>query len=676
VLRALIARARGSGAGGGGGRGKGVRTGARFPQWMYAQRVVIKARVVKNRGIGGRQSMRDHVSYLERDGVDQRGGEGRPFGADDFLSREESDAFVARAADDRHHFRFIISPERGSDLDLTEYARDLMSQAERDMGTKLQWIGVAHHNTDNPHVHIVVRGKDERDADLVISRDYISRGLRERGQEIATRELGLRVENEIEQQRSEELRADRVISLDRALERESGASGGLIDVRPPVFRGENSPAERTRLEKLARLHHLEGRGLASEQAPGRWQLAPVALSKLQELGTEGRLSTSFFRFVDRSYRFESIKLYEKGNPDAPRIEGELVARGKLEEFDDHDTIFVASNRGKTAGRVYRLALGPFSENPAAPLRVGQQVQLLVHRREDVSAADRNIIGLAAAHAGEYSIERHREVLERQARNGRLALEEREARLERHRHRIESHERRGFVKGLAPGVWQVPADLHTTLEAYGEQLGDRRLTSRVVPASALSLDEQVRARGATWLDGQLAAGRHLQAPGQEGWTAPDRLQVALGQRAAFLGTLGVDVASRAMSAEQLEGLYRLELQEAAERLGRQRQLGTYVPPEALPAREPSERGGRRVFEGQISTFTPLISGSHVVLNGSGEFTILPATHGSRLPSGSRVTAVISRPAVVDPERPVGAQSRVQYSDLQRAREIEKGRELGD
>jgi hypothetical protein len=33
---------------------------------------------------------------------------------------------------------------------------------ERDLGTKLDWIGVDHYNTDNPHLHILVRGKGGR----------------------------------------------------------------------------------------------------------------------------------------------------------------------------------------------------------------------------------------------------------------------------------------------------------------------------------------------------------------------------------------------------------------------------------------------------------------------------------------------------------------------------------
>jgi len=641
---------------------------------MYAQRVVVKARVVRNRGLGGQQRMRKHVQYLERDGVDQGGGEGRAFDAGEFLSPEAMDAFVQRAADDRHHFRFIVSPERGSDLDLTEYARDLMSQAERDLGTSLQWIAVAHHNTDNPHVHIIVRGVDERDADLVISRGYVSRGLRERGQEIATRELGLRVEQDIEKQRAKELRAERVTGLDRQLEREAASAGGILDVRPPVVRVPGSSAERLRLEKIARLHHLETHGLASEVQGGRWHLAPEAMARLQELGSGERLSTSFYRFVDRSYRFSSLKLYEKGHPDARQIDGELVARGKLEEFDEYDTIFVAANRGPLAGRVYRLTLSALSEDRAAPLRVGQQVQLSVHRREDVSAADQNILSVAAQAAGEYSVERHREMLESQARRGRFALEDLEERLESHVRRIESHERRGFVQRVAPGVWRVPDDLEHRLEEYGKHLGDRRLTPLVTPLSYATLDEQISARGPTWLDGRLVAGAHLEAGEERSWSAPERLRIASRKRVEFLGQLGVEVGRRALSQEELEGLYRLEVREAAQGLAKRAGLGRFLESEELPG---ARGGAGRGFDGQIYAFTPLMSGRHVVLIGSGEFTILPISPTSRLDKGRQVAAVLGAMAdKPDPERPLGAQRPVRYTDLQRSREIERGRELGD
>src|SRR3546814_10617527 len=72
----------------------------------------------------------------------------------------DAKAFAERTQDDRHHFRFIVSPEDAPEMsDLKTFARELMGQMEKDLGTKLDWVGVDHWNTDNPHVHIILRGR-------------------------------------------------------------------------------------------------------------------------------------------------------------------------------------------------------------------------------------------------------------------------------------------------------------------------------------------------------------------------------------------------------------------------------------------------------------------------------------------------------------------------------------
>lgn len=74
-----------------------------------------------------------------------------------------------------------------------------MRRTERDLGTRLEWVAVDHWDTDNPHSHVVVRGKDEKGENLVIGREYISHGMRTRASEIATEWLGPRTNLEIRQ---------------------------------------------------------------------------------------------------------------------------------------------------------------------------------------------------------------------------------------------------------------------------------------------------------------------------------------------------------------------------------------------------------------------------------------------------------------------------------------------
>ena len=146
-------------------------------------------------------------------------------------------AFAERCESDRHHFRFIVSPDDATELsDLKALTRDLMAQAQRDLGTKLDWVAVDHWNTEHPHVHVIIRGRADDGQDLVISRDYIREGMRARAEGLVTRELGPRSEQEIRRSLEGEIEAERWTRLDNVLAREAGRNGGIIDLRPDRYR--------------------------------------------------------------------------------------------------------------------------------------------------------------------------------------------------------------------------------------------------------------------------------------------------------------------------------------------------------------------------------------------------------------------------------------------------------
>ena len=144
----------------------------------------------------------------------------------------DTKALAERCEEDRHHFRFTVSPEYvGQMADLRAFTRELMADAERDLGTRLGWVEVDHWNTDNPHIHVLVHGRADDGQDLVISGDYISNGLRSRAGERVTLELGPRSEREIRDRMEEEVDAERWTSLDRSLRDISDGGGGVIDLR-------------------------------------------------------------------------------------------------------------------------------------------------------------------------------------------------------------------------------------------------------------------------------------------------------------------------------------------------------------------------------------------------------------------------------------------------------------
>src|SRR5258707_2236095 len=209
-----------------------------------SRRVVTKARVVRHTGSRFRSApLSNHVIYLKRDGVTDDGADARMFDARSDAADEE--AFAERCRDDRHHFRFIVSPEDAAELqDLRTFTRELMADAERDLGTRLDWVAVDHWNTDNPHVHVLIRGRGDDGKDLVISRAYISRGFRDRAAERVTLELGPRSEQEIRSALEKEVEAERWTSLDRALRDAADEGAGVADLRP------GAPSEDPTLRRL------------------------------------------------------------------------------------------------------------------------------------------------------------------------------------------------------------------------------------------------------------------------------------------------------------------------------------------------------------------------------------------------------------------------------------------
>ena len=161
-----------------------LAAGQRGPN-QRARRVVVKARIVRLK-LGSRAA-HAHLNYLQRDGTTRDGGRGQLYGPDG--DRADGRAFVERGREDRHQFRFIVAPEDGDRLsDLRGFARDVMRQMEEDLGTRLDWVAVDHHNTGHPHTHITMRGVTEDGKMLNIAGDYIGHGIRKRASEIVTLE--------------------------------------------------------------------------------------------------------------------------------------------------------------------------------------------------------------------------------------------------------------------------------------------------------------------------------------------------------------------------------------------------------------------------------------------------------------------------------------------------------
>jgi type IV secretory pathway VirD2 relaxase len=140
------------------------------------------------------------------------------------------------------------------------------------------WIGLRSTiwNTDNPHIHVLIRGRAEDGQDLVISRDYISLGFRDRAAERVSLELGPRSEREIRS--ATETEVGRRLDEPRALRVAADEGAGVADLRPSAS-GEDPELRRLLLGRPAGLERL---GLVEQIAPGCWTLKPGIEDKLRD----------------------------------------------------------------------------------------------------------------------------------------------------------------------------------------------------------------------------------------------------------------------------------------------------------------------------------------------------------------------------------------------------------
>jgi len=475
---------------GGRGRRAGQRPGSRLGRGHTAarfagrsltrnsRRVTTKTLLVNLRQASP-QSVARHLRYIERDGVGRDGEPGRAYGP--LADEADLDAFKERSQGDRHQFRFIVSPEDGAELDdLRTYTRHLMGRMEADLGTRLEWVAVNHWNTDNPHVHVVLRGKDDTGKDLIIAGDYIAHGLRHRAAELATEWLGPRTEREIQQSLQREVAQERWTSLDRTLQREA-VEGQVRSERlaEPRLRGQRELL-------IGRLQHLQRLGLVDEPKPGMWTLHTDAEQTLRAMGERGDIIRTMQRAMSGQSR--ELAVFAPGK-ESRTVVGRVAAKGLADELRDRGYLVIDGSDGK-AHYVVLNARDALEHYP-----IGAVVE--ARGSADVRAADRNIAALAAD--GLYRTEYHLAVAQGQATPGRDPQEVVIA----HVRRLEALRRAGIVERVAEGIWRVPDDL----PERGRQYDAQRLGGGVAVElkSHLPIERQARAVGATWLDQQLISG---------------------------------------------------------------------------------------------------------------------------------------------------------------------------
>ncbi|MBY0508514.1 MAG: relaxase/mobilization nuclease and DUF3363 domain-containing protein [Rhodospirillaceae bacterium] len=464
------------------GRGAGAASvlGGRDRYAAYRhRRVTVKARFVKLKG-KGLKAAHAHFRYIQRDGVTREGTPGHLYDAAE--DKADGKAFLGRGEGDRHQFRFIVSAEDAENYeDLKPFVRRLMDRMEEDLGTKLDWVAVDHFNTGHPHTHIVVAGRDDRGKDLVIARDYISQGIRERAAEIVTFDFGPRTDLEVEHKLHREMEQERFTSLDARLLEE--ADDGHL-VRPLV--DAKSALQQTlragRLQKLKRL------GLAEETQPGTWRLTENLEHRLRELGVRGDIIKTMHRELGEKTRSAipaDYAIYDPQAADARTIVGQVIAKGLSDEIQDRQYLIVSG----TDGYSHYVDIGN-ADDPDA-VRTGSIVAVAPKPTEP-RTVDRTVAEIAAVNGGRYDVDIH---LRHDPTSTATFAETHVRRLEAIRRTT------GGVQRTPEGTWIIAPDHLERATAY-EQAKATRAPVVVEVLSKLSVAQQIGADGTTWLDQEL------------------------------------------------------------------------------------------------------------------------------------------------------------------------------
>lgn len=518
------------------------------------RRVFVRARAVDQGGGGGRaaRALARSARYLERDGVDRDGAKGGIF--DRELDRADVARFVERSAEDRHYFRIVISPEDGAELaDLRTYTRELMRQVGRDLDARLDWVAAEHHDTGRAHVHLLLRGRDQDGRDLKMPREYLRAGIADRAEQIATRELGPRLETE------------RSRDLDRRAERTAGAEQPTyLDellrerVRDNQVRVESLPQEgHLRAALVQRLNRLEDWGLAQRREDGAWRLDPAFEDRLlrrADMRDRERATARLLAREDRGVERERLRELEAAHS-SQRATGRLIGFTRLGPNPPGPQIIAVEGiDGKTwtarvANRELLRELTGVEPGAIVRLERGQP---------DVMPLDRVILAIARENGFVYSAELH----------SRAVPSDRPQYIRSLEHRLAALRRAGLIEKTEEGVFLIPEHYEERARRY-EARGARE-SARVTLLDPHALEKQISYRGPTWLDrvgmgledgSQLAAARGFGMEIVDAWAARARTLELMGvaARSGERVVLGGDWQSQLRQMEKEHILRTVEME---------------------------------------------------------------------------------------------------------------------
>ncbi len=430
-----------------GARGVFVREGD-----LYSRRVVIKAKIRKNIGANFKENLRKHLDYITRDGAGKDRNKAELFSEDE--NKRDLKDIQEQFSSSPHNFRFIVSPEDSEKMNLKEFTKNLVSSMESDLKVKLDWVAAVHYDTNEPHIHLLVNGHDKSGNRLIMTRDYISNGVRNRASRIITNKLGTRDYDDVVKSINLDVNKSQKIYLDSIILKH--LNDGVFNLKTL---DESSSKDLPKFLFQKRLEYLGNNGLAHELEKGSWRLADGYLESLKQIDRSRSLveKVSHGTKIDRSELIKADSLYNKP------IQGEVIKRGYLDELNDTEYLVIKTKESKNL----LVELEKYSEK--LPAKVGEIVRVDTTKPfAGAKASDYTIDKEAKDHDQIYDALKH----EANAHNRKLppGVSAKEY-VQVHINRLEVLARQGLVEKLSEGRFLIPKD-------FIEKLSEEALKSKV------------------------------------------------------------------------------------------------------------------------------------------------------------------------------------------------------
>lgn len=417
---------------------------------IYSRRVVVKASYISSSKKNYRKRLRDQIYYAAQEKIDDLKNAPELYGADDKLINVKD--LINDFEKSPHVFSIIVSPEDASELDLKEFTRNFISVLEKDLNNKLDWVAGNHYDTNDPHVHLLIKGTDEAGNRLLMKRDYISNGLRARAGQVVTNKLGLRSFEEVVNSVERRVLSTKRCELDDIILKQRVE--GTFDLSNLK---QSDGHELPQSLFVKRLEFLESKELAKKVSTTCWRIEDKLSEKLQQLD---RANTIISKLSDGlKVENQDCEVISAKNITDRVIKGYVVERGYVEDGDSKEYLLIKSKEEK----FLYVELEKHSEK--AKTQVGEFVRIDVTKPFSGPLATDKTIEKCAANSGIYDVREHERKIDQASLPPGVSAAD-YARV--HVNRLELLHRKGIVNKLSDGSYKIPRDYIEKIDAEGKK----------------------------------------------------------------------------------------------------------------------------------------------------------------------------------------------------------------